>query len=264
MNTALFLILAGLSQFALSGPVGLPGACTPLRDRSQRRAALMMVTGGITGLAGALLRLAQGAGIQNLHPGTTAAGLGLRLDDLAAWFLVPVFVLPALAAVYGLGYRPAHGRHTGSRRLDLAQGLLAAAMGLVVLAGDGLTFLLAWEAMALAAWLAATVEGNAEVREAGWVYLVATHAGTLCLFALFAFWELLTGSLQLVPATGMTSRDTGILLALGLAGFGLKAGLMPLHFWLPGLHSGAPSQVSAVLSGVMLKMGVYGLVRPSS
>jgi hydrogenase-4 component B len=204
MTTALALILAGIGLFAASGAAGLPGACSSGRGRSQRRAALLMVAGGLTGLAGALYHLAAGSDLRIQWAwGLPGTRLGLHLDALAAWFLVPVFLLPALSAVYGVGYRPAGDRPSGSRRLDLSQGLLAAAMGLVVLAGDGLTFLLAWEAMALAAWLAATVDDSTEVREAGWVYLVATHAGTLCLFALFALWEKGTGSLLLVPAPGL-------------------------------------------------------------
>jgi hydrogenase-4 component B len=131
-----------------------------------------------------------------------------------------------------------------------------------VLARDGVFFLIAWEAMAIAAYFAATAEAhNPEVRRAGWVYLIATHTGTLTLIAMFALWHQATGSFALAPAAMMPAGLAGTFFVLALIGFGFKAGLMPLHVWLPGAHANAPSHVSAVMSGVMLKMGVYGLVR---
>ena len=135
-------------------------------------------------------------------------------------------------------------------------------MAMVVIARDGVLFLIAWEVMAISAYFAATAEeGNPDVRQAGWVYLIATHMGTLCLFAMFALWRHATGSFTLEPALGMSESLAGSLFLLALVGFGFKAGLMPLHVWLPGAHANAPSHVSAVMSGVMLKMGIYGIVR---
>jgi formate hydrogenlyase subunit 3/multisubunit Na+/H+ antiporter MnhD subunit len=125
-------------------------------------------------------------------------------------------------------------------------------------------FLVVWELMALAAFfLICTEEDRSEVRRAAWIYLVATHTGTLCLLGFFALLGSATGSFALWPtlqgaAAGGLSTAA---FALGIAGFGLKAGLVPLHVWLPGAHANAPSHVSALLSGVMLKMGVYGVVR---
>jgi hydrogenase-4 component B len=135
-------------------------------------------------------------------------------------------------------------------------------MALVVIARDGVLFLIAWEVMAVAAFFAATVEDdNPNVRQAGWVYLVATHIGTLCLMAMFALWRHATGSFVLEPANNLSGTVAGTLFVLSIIGFGFKAGLMPLHVWLPGAHANAPSHVSAVMSGVMLKMGIYGIMR---
>jgi hydrogenase-4 component B len=141
--------------------------------------------------------------------------------------------------------------------------MTAAMMG-VVLARDAILFLVAWELMALAAFfLICTEEERPEVRQAAWIYLVATHAGTLCLVGFFALIGRATGSFVLWPS--LSGDVPGVLptavFTLGIAGFGLKAGLMPLHVWLPGAHANAPSHVSALLSGVLLKTGVYGLVR---
>ncbi len=190
--------------------------------------------------------------------------LCLRLDALTGFFLVPVFLIGLMGSIYGLGYwREAEHPRTG-RRLRLCYGLLVASMAMVTLAGDGLLFLFSWEVMALCAFfLVSTEEHKKEVRAAGWLYLVSTHAGTLMLFAMFALLRAGTGSFQLVqldPArVGLGFRAAVFLIAL--AGFGFKAGLMPLHFWLPAAHASAPSHVSALMSGVLIKVGVYGLIR---
>src|SRR5256714_12094823 len=137
-------------------------------------------------------------------------------------------------------------------------------MAMVVLARDGVLFLMAWEIMALAAFfLVSTEQNKPQVREAGWIYLVAAHVGTLLLFAFFALLRNVTGSFDLWPAAhaALSPRMTSALFIVGATGFGLKAGIMPLHVWLPGAHANAPSHVSAILSGVLLKAGIYGLLR---
>ena len=138
-------------------------------------------------------------------------------------------------------------------------------MVMVVISRNGVLFLLSWELMALAAFFAATAENDKpEVAKAGWIYLVATHIGTLFLFAMFTLWAHQTGSFDLTPQTTVSVAVATTIFALGLVGFGFKAGLMPLHVWLPGAHAHAPSHVSAVMSGVMLKMGIYGILRMTS
>src|ERR1051325_8309374 len=137
-------------------------------------------------------------------------------------------------------------------------------MVMVIVARDGVLFLMGWEVMALAAYFLVVTEGNkSEVREAGWIYLVATHVGTLSLFGFFALLWRMTGSFDLWPTglAGISSKAAVGLFVLGAVGFGIKAGLMPLHVWLPGAHANAPSHVSAILSGVLLKTGIYGRVR---
>jgi len=119
--------------------------------------------------------------------------------------------------------------------------------------------------MAISAFFLVSTEDHLpDSRRAGWIYFIATHIGTLTLFALFALWRRATGSpyLDAAPLLGVGAADG--LFFLALVGFGIKAGMMPLHFWLPGAHAAAPSHVSAFMSGVVLKMGVYGLVRFAS
>jgi hydrogenase-4 component B len=226
--------------------------------------ALAMAGTGLGALS-ALAALAQGA-VET----TTLAGalpeleLHLRLDPLAAFFLVPVHVLGAAGTLFGVRYWRQAEHPENGRRLRLCLGLLIASLACVVLAGDGLTFLFAWEVMALSAFLLVTTEHErADVQQAGWVYLVAAHTSTLALIALFALLWGISGSLELRPLAGEVGGPgtTAALFALALLGFGLKGGIVPLHFWLPAAHANAPSHVSALLSGVVLKMGIYGLLR---
>jgi hydrogenase-4 component B len=186
------------------------------------------------------------------------------MDGLSALFLVPVFLVTLLGSVYGLGYWRQIEHPTNGRKLGLFYGLLAAGMAVLLVATDGFLFLVGWEVMALAAFFLVTTEDHKEEpREAGWVYFVATHLSTLCLFGLFALLFATTGSLVLEPigSERMSPAMSTAMFVLALVGFGLKAGVMPLHVWLPGAHAAAPSHVSALMSGVIIKMGVYGIVR---
>ena len=261
MSAALALVLAAGAVALVSG---LPLLAPARFARGARRsaAALAVAAAGL-GLAGVLLAWLAGEA-RAAHAWTVPGGsLALRLDGLAALFLAPLFVVFGSAAVYGLAYwqpaAPAPGR-----RLPVFLGLLAGGMVLLLLAGNGVLFLVGWETMALAAFfLIATEHHQAPARKAAWTYLVATHAGTGALFAAFALLPAPGGSLDWEPAAIATlpAGQSGAVFALALVGFGLKAGVMPLHVWLPAAHAKAPSHVSALLSGVMLKMGVYGVVR---
>jgi hydrogenase-4 component B len=253
-----------LAAIAVLGLSGLPAYVFPAGSSAgQRMATGLMVIGSVLGLGGLAASLGQ-ATAPSLHvPWFLPWGqFAVALDPVSVLFLVPVFVVPALGAVYGLGYWKPSEHADSSRRLGVSYGVLAGSMALVAIARDGVLFLIAWEVMALAAFFAATAEDdNAEVRRAGWVYLIATHVGTLCLIAMFALWRRATGSFDLAAAQGIPAEMAGTLFVLALIGFSFKAGFMPLHVWLPGAHANAPSHVSAVMSGVMLKMGVYGIVR---
>lgn len=260
MNVMLILLVA----IALMMVSGVPGTLFSARSAGgQKLATALLSLGALLGLACVALARAGGAEVSlDLAWGVPGSRFAVALDAVGAVFLLPVFVVPALGSVYGHGYWRQSEHPANGRRLTLAYGVLAGAMALVVLARDGLLFLIAWEVMALAAYFAATAEDDKpEVRRAGWIYLVATHVGTLCLFAMFSLWRASTGSLGLASATALPAATASALFLLALVGFGFKAGLMPLHVWLPGAHANAPSHVSAVMSGVMLKMGVYGLVR---
>jgi len=188
------------------------------------------------------------------------------LDPLSGAFLIVVLAVGATCAVYGVPYL-AHDR-AAHRPVSGAHGLVAlllASMVAVVTARAALPFLVAWEVMAVSAYFLVVFESEQPaVRRAGLLYLVVTHAGLLALLGLFALWG--NGARDLTfdalahhaPALG---GSVVMILALALLGFGVKAGIVPFHFWLPEAHAAAPSHVSALMSGVVIKMGIYGLLR---
>ena len=187
-----------------------------------------------------------------------------EVDALSAAFLLPLHLVAGLGVIYGTEYWPLATKGSG-RSLRFFYGTLVSAMTLLFLARQGLLFLMAWEAMAISAFfLVETEHERPEVRKAGWVYLACTHTGTLLLTAMVVLLARRLGGLLWVPlpAGPPQALDTWILV-LALLGFGFKAGLLPLHFWLPPAHASSPSHVSAILSAVMLKTGIYGLLRIS-
>ncbi len=186
----------------------------------------------------------------------------LGLDALSAFFLLAVLLLATLSAVYGVGYL---GGDRTKQRAAVSWAffnLLVLSMALVVLARHAFLFLLAWETMALASFfLVVYHHEKAEVRQASWTYLVATHLGSLCLPPMF-FLLASRSSLDFEAlGLGLSPEAASVCFLLALVGFGTKAGLMPFHVWLPEAHPAAPSHVSALMSGVMIKTGIYGLVR---
>jgi len=188
-------------------------------------------------------------------------GSHFRLDVLSALFLAIVGFGSCAASVYAIGY----GRHEGSpaRVLPFYPAFLAG-MSLVVLAGDAFTFLVSWEFMSVMSWALVMAHhkdpGNTH---AGYVYLVMASFGTLALLLAFG---LLAGPQGHYDFAAMRSAVggrplSGLVLILALVGTGSKAGLAPLHVWLPLAHPAAPSHVSALMSGVMTKVAVYGFIR---
>jgi len=260
---SLVLVFLAIAIVAASG---LPGLWARRRSSWGEHVALSMVLcGALLGLVGAGLGLqGESAHVLALPLPLAGSGAGLAVDALSAFFLIPIFVIGGLGAVYGLVYWRQADHATNGRKVRLFWGWLVAGMGVLVLARNSLVFLLGWEVMALSAFfLISAQDGQAEVRKASWVYLIATHFGTLCLFAMFVLLRQAAGTFDLQPVP-VEQASLGLLTAiyfLALIGFGLKAGIMPLHFWLPSAHANAPSHVSAILSGVMIKMGIYGLVR---
>ena len=193
------------------------------------------------------------------------AKLSFGLDPLSAFFLVPLFLLGGVAACYGRVYLLEHAPNRAQSLPWTAYNLLLAGMALVLVARHAVLFLYAWEMMSLAAFLLISFDHQeASVRRASFVYLIATHVGVACLLALFLTMGSYAHSFEF-GAIATMPRPRGavasLLFLLALIGFGAKAGIFPLHVWLPEAHAAAPSHVSALMSGVMIKLGIYGILR---
>ncbi len=256
-----------LSAIVLISLAGVPGLfCRREGSGGEGLACLLTLAGVASGLTAVVAALAT-AKVPGLSLAWSVPGgsFALRLDPLSAVFLLPLFLVVATGSVYGLRYWPQQENPRNGRKLRLFYGLISGAMMLLLTAGNGLLFLMGWEVMALAGYFLITTEDHKEeVRRAGFIYLIATHTGTLALFAMFALIGEVSGSLAFSAAGSLPATLSGAIFLLGLFGFGMKAGLMPLHIWLPGAHAAAPSHASALLSGVMIKTGIYGLVRLTS
>lgn len=254
-------LLTGLLLIAASG---VPGLLLRRGPGGGERYACGLLLGGVLLCTWSLLTAIDGPGAA-LSWSVPAGRFALQLDSLSAVFIAPMLLIVSVGAVYGLGYWPQRAHAANGRKLRLFYGLISAAMLLLLTARNGVLFLLAWETMALSGYFLITTEDREEaVRRAGYIYLIATHCGTLALFGLFALLEQTAGTLAFPPTATLPAAGSGLLFLLGLFGFGMKAGLMPLHIWLPGAHAAAPSHASALLSGVMIKTGIYGLVRLTS
>jgi formate hydrogenlyase subunit 3/multisubunit Na+/H+ antiporter MnhD subunit len=188
-------------------------------------------------------------------------GAHFRMDALAAFFLIVVNLGGAAASVYGIGY----GAHeTAPHRVLPFFPAFLAAMNLVVLADDAFTFLLSWEFMSLTSWaLVMAHHREGDNARAGFIYLVMASFGTLALLLAFGLLAGPDGSYGFAAIRADTNATpiAALVLALALLGAGSKAGIVPLHVWLPLAHPAAPSHVSALMSGVMTKVAVYGFIR---
>ncbi len=224
----------------------------------------LSLLGAVLGIIGAVLCLGQGdVGAVDFQLAGFPARLGL--DALSAAFLVPLHIVAGLGAVYGSSYWPLDAPKGTGRSLRFFFALLVVGMTFVFLARQGIFFILAWETMAVSAFfLIGTDHEDAKVRRAAWVYLVATHLGTVLLTVMVILLARRSGGWLWIPLLGNVSPklDTAILI-LAILGFAFKAGWIPFHFWLPAAHAGSPSHVSAILSAVMLKAGIYGVLRVS-
>lgn len=184
----------------------------------------------------------------------------LRLDALSALFVMLLGVIGSAGAVYMRSYWPDRAHPESARRGRGWWSALLLSEGFVLVASNGLHFLMGWELFTLSAYFLVTLDrSQRDTRAAGWLYLALSHVAVLGLFAFFAGLAAASGSWDLGPMHSLPGVSP--LFWFALFGFGIKAGVFPLHVWLPSAHANAPSHVSAILSGVTIKIGIYGLVR---
>ncbi len=257
------MTLAAATIAALLLALSLALAVMP---RLSRRPALSYGAGALAcaalaAIAAAVLALEATPATLRVPVGLPWLGASLRLDALSALFMLLLGVGGAAASVYAIGY----GRHEGEpqRTLPFYPGFLGT-MALVLLADDAFTFLISWEMMSLLSWALVLSHHRAEeTRRASYIYLAMAGFGTMVLLLAFGLMAGAQGGYAFDAIRGAERGPALAALALGLMllGTGSKAGLMPVHVWLPVAHPAAPSHVSALMSGVMTKIAVYGFVR---
>ncbi|MFO1288523.1 MAG: hydrogenase 4 subunit B [Rubrivivax sp.] len=187
----------------------------------------------------------------------------LRLDALSAFFLMVIGATAAGVSAFAAGYFR-HGEGTPPGLICLQYHVFLASMAGVVLADDAYAFMVMWETMALSSFFLVTTHHRvAEIRQAGYLYLLIAHVGAIGILMCFGVLQANTGDYTFanMRAQQLTPFWGSVAFALAVFGFGAKAGLLPLHVWLPEAHPAAPSPVSALMSAVMLKTAIYGLLR---
>ena len=251
--------LYGVAALLALAPIAVALAASP-RASNVIYVASLLVTLAL-GVIGLMCLFERTVSIATLPLGLPWLGAHFRIDALAAFFVIIVNLGGAAASLFAIGY----GSHEESpQRVLPFYPTYLAAMNLVVLADDAFSFLVSWEFMSLSSW--ALVVAHHREREnlrAGYVYLLMASLGTLALLLAFG---LLAGSdgnyaFDAIRASHPAAALAAMVLVLVLVGAGSKAGIVPLHAWLPLAHPAAPSHVSALMSGVMTKVAVYGFVR---
>jgi hydrogenase-4 component B len=255
---------ACLALLGLWGVIGLAGLLRPTSVRFVAR--VLFPVGAICSVAlsiVAALSLASAPEQLTLRIGLPDLPMHVRRDALSSLFLFLLGAASAGISIFAAGYFR-RGQGTAPGLLCLQYHLFLASMGFVLLADDAYAFMVAWESMALSSYFLVTAQHSlSEIRRAGFLYLLIAHLGAIGI--LLSFGVMQGGSWQFTFEAMRTAElappwaASAFLLAL--FGFGAKAGLVPLHVWLPEAHPAAPSPVSALMSGVMLKTAVYGMLR---
>jgi hydrogenase-4 component B len=211
--------------------------------------------------------LYQGVGVaKSFESAFPLLSFSFHVDGLSAFFLLIISVVAMMASLYGIGYRKQSGGHYRSESFGFFYALFLAGLFLVPVANNALFFLVVWEIMSLASYFLVVTEYHDEKNvRAGFLYFLMTHFGTAFITLSFFLAQQATGSFDFdMWRTAFGSIDTMTLswiYGLALLGFGTKAGIIPLHIWLPEAHPAAPSHVSALMSGVMLKTAVFMIIR---
>ncbi len=201
--------------------------------------------------------------LPNVHwPWLPFCPIAFAFDSLTLFFLIPILIIGPLSALFSVHYFTGQKQSIRITASYLFTNIMLAAMVLLTAADNMVTFALAWEAITLTSYVLVLYDYQKETtRSAGLRYFIFSQAGALCILAGFAVLFRATGSLTFA---GFSTTAEPVKLAafvLLFIGFGSKAGIFPIHFWLPHAHPAAPSHISALMSGVMIKLGIYGILR---
>src|SRR3989344_4395911 len=262
-------LLATFICFGVGAGVSVVLGLTRAERDAWRVSHAIALLGGVLGLAFALGVLGTGATLSwhlPLSIGIAPNLLSFVIDPLAAFFIAVISTIAIAASLFGIGY---YDTFIGKYRLGplgLFYNLFLGNMVLVVAAGNAFLFLLAWELMAIASYFLVVFERReSENVGAGMLYLLISQLGAAFLFAAFLIFYSFTGSwdfeVMAASAGAIPALYANLILALALIGLAAKAGVIPLHIWLPEAHPAAPSHVSALMSGVMIKTAIFMMIR---
>lgn len=251
-NSTLIIVLGGFLSFVLA------------RQKTLSKGVAVLLLS-----AGSLLGLIDSAG-KLLNSGEASASfkyldlflLSFHVDGLSAFFLTAIFAVSMMATIYSFHYMEDDeaGIKIGVNYFFFS--ILIASMALVVTAANILTFMISWELMSLSSFfLVIYSHESAENRKAGYLYFVFSHVGAMFLLAAFGLIYGHTGSFDFALMADVPEAVKILIFVFSFIGFGSKAGVFPFHVWLPHAHPAAPSHISAVMSGVMIKTGIYGILR---
>lgn len=256
-----------MNFFLLSLTVLLAGGIFSLltyRQFSLMKAGYITITtaGCLIGLYSIVAPLQGAVVVSFSQPWLHLFNLSFTIDSLSAIFLIPIFAVCPLAVIYSYHYmsKAEQGARVGVN--FFFTNMLIASMALVATADNIISFALVWELMSLTSFFLVLFEYQKEdTRRAGYIYFIFAQAGAMFIFAAFAVAFSQTGSYDFTSFSTMPANSKTIVFILALVGFGSKAGIFPIHMWLPHAHPAAPSNISAIMSGVMIKMGIYGIIR---
>lgn len=256
-----------MGHFFLSQLIILCGGCLALVFSRQagfaRVGSVFLISAGcLLGLFDATSKLIGFQHAEKSFEYLNLFSLSFKMDGLSAFFLVVVFGVCLLSSIYSFHYMAHEKKPVRVGVNYFFFSILIASMALVITASNILAFMLSWEAMSLSSFFLVIYNHEAsDNRKAGYLYFVFSHVGAMFILAAFALIYAHTGNLALGTMTPMPETMKILIFVFSFIGFGSKAGVFPFHVWLPFAHPAAPSHISAVMSGVMIKTGIYGMVR---
>lgn len=219
-----------------------------------------------SGLSSSLLILLSGKGLTEIDVFQSKIPLltfNIRIDSLSAFFLLGLSIITICVSLYSIGYLSHYNGKRNVGRFNLLYSLFILSMVLVFSLGNAISFLFAWEVMSAVSYFLVVFESEKEENQkAGTLYLIMTGIGTAFLLASFMLMYGFTHSFDLAASSASIPANVkNLMFVFFLIGFGTKAGVIPLHIWLPAAHPAAPGNVSALMSGVMIKTAIYGILR---
>jgi hydrogenase-4 component B len=256
-----------MSQFFISILIILTGGVFSLCFARQAKpgkviTVFLLGLGCLWGLMNVTVNIIRSVTAEKSFEYLNVFSLSFKMDGLSAFFLFAVFGVCLLSSIYSFHYMAHEKKPVRVGVNYFFFSVLIASMALVITASNILAFMLSWEAMSLSSFFLVIYNHEAsDNRKAGYLYFVFSHVGAMFILTAFALIYAHTGNLALGPMTQMPEIMKILIFLFSFIGFGSKAGVFPFHVWLPFAHPAAPSHISAVMSGVMIKTGIYGMIR---